>query len=142
MSGRDENASSPQDLVAAPGSTFAKSIRKVSRLSGLQHGLIEARGGGLEIISIDTSMRAMLGWPVDGERDRPPPTSVHDLIPDNLRDAHRGYIAKARELGELPSSLMHPMRNLPVQRWDGSVIRVDICVGIITKVHGAFYLRF
>ena len=38
------------------------------------------------------------------------------------------------EAGQLPSSLMHPLRNVPLLRWDGSEIRVDICVGIITKV--------
>ena len=116
------------------GSSFAANIRKVSRLSGIQHGLIEARGQGLVIVSIDGSMRDMLGWPPAGEQDRPLPTSVYDLLPEGLRSAHRGHIAKIAESGALPSSLMHPMRNLPIVCWDGTVLRVDICVGIITKV--------
>ena len=116
------------------GSSFAANIRKVSRLSGIQHGLIEARGQGLVIVSIDGSMRDMLGWPPAGEQDRPLPTSVYDLLPEGLRSAHRGHIAKIAESGALPSSLMHPMRNLPIVRWDGTVLRVDICVGVVTKV--------
>ena len=116
------------------GSLFAANIRKVSRLSGIQHGLIEARGQGLTIVSIDDSMRDMLGWPPDGEQDRPLPSSVYDLLPQGLHSTHRGHIAKIAEYGALPSSLMHPMRNLPIVHWDGTVLRVDICVGVITQV--------
>ena len=43
------------------GSKFASSIRKLSGLSGLPHGLIEAQGKQLQIISMDRAMRQMLG---------------------------------------------------------------------------------
>ncbi len=28
---------------------------------------------------------------------------------------------------------MHPIRNAPILRFDGSVIRINVCIGIITK---------
>ncbi len=47
---------------------------------------------------------------------------------------HRRTFARALASGALPSSLMHPLRNVPLVRFDRSVVRVDVCVGIITKV--------
>ena len=35
--------------------------------------------------------------------------------------------------GALPSSLMHPLRNVALVRFDGGVVRADVCIGIITK---------
>ena len=113
------------------------SIRKVSRLGGLQYGLVEARGRDLAIVSIDSSMRTMLAWP----EDQPLPTSVYDLLPENLHCTHRSHIDKAAREGTLPSSLLHPLRNLPLVRWGGAVHRVDICVGVITKARDRRHFR-
>jgi hypothetical protein len=128
---------SSKSALVQRGADFASSIRKLSGLSGLQHGLIEARGKELEILTLDRTMRQLLGCRdsasvVSGREILP--TSVHDFLPNELRNSHRKFLSKAIEDGALPSSLMHPMRNVPMLRCDGSIMRVDICVGIITKV--------
>ena len=118
---------------------FANSIRKFTLLNEFQHGLIEARGIGLEIVSIDPIMHRLLGWPGEsqskgGDADvLSLPSSVHDLLPVEFREIHRKFLAKAAVEGELPSSLMHPLRNVPILRLDGSTVHVDVCVGVITK---------
>ncbi len=113
---------------------FARSLRKLSGLSGLPHGLIEARGKTLEIVAIDRVVRQLLGCTVNGTKGHLFPRTIHDLLPVQLRHSHNRFLEKAFEAGSLPSSLMHPMRNMPLLRSDGLVIRVDICVGVITKV--------
>ena len=119
------------------GRLFANNIRKFSLLNEFQHGLIEARGVGLEIVSIDPIMHKLLGWPVGSMprgADGPAlPRSVHELLPAEFRDAHRKFVAKAAAEGQLPSSLMHPLRNVQMVRLDGTPVHVDVCVGVITK---------
>jgi hypothetical protein len=118
---------------------FAKSIRKFSLLhdNRVSHGLIEAMGEGLEIVSIDPTMRRLLGWPTESkdqaEGGPSLPTSVHDLLPEAFRSIHRQFLAKAIADGALPSSLMHPLRNVQMLRLDDSVVRVNVCIGLITK---------
>jgi hypothetical protein len=132
-----KSSTSSKTTLVQRGSSFANSMRKLSGFSGLQHGLVEARGKELEIVTMDRTMRLLLGC-----RDSTSassgrellPTSVHDLLPEDLRSSHRKFLTKAAEDGALPSSLMHPMRNVPMLRCDGSIMRVDICVGVITKV--------
>ena len=114
-------------------------MRKISTLSGLRHGLVEARGNELEIFSVDQTARRLLGWPVDpSDGDTILPSTVHELLPVEMRAGHRLFFDKAAEEGALPSSLMHPMRNVPMLRLDGTVIRVDVCIGVITKVTIAY----
>ena len=125
------------------GTSFAKSIRKFSLLhdNRVSHGLIEAMGEGLEIVSIDPTMRRLLGWPTEtmdpsatpSDGGQALPTSVHDLLPENFRSIHRQFLAKAISEGALPSSLMHPLRNVKMLRRDGTSIRVNVCIGLITK---------
>jgi hypothetical protein len=118
---------------------FAKSIRKFSLLhdNRVSHGLIEAMGEGLEIVSIDPTMRRLLGWPTEtkdqAEGGPSLPNSVHDLLPEAFRSIHRQFLAKAIADGALPSSLMHPLRNVKMQRLDGTAVRVNVCIGLITK---------
>ena len=126
----DRNTWKPTTQRCAP---FANSLRKLSVLSGLPHGLIEARGKGLEIVSIDHVVRQLLGTSTKAENAFLQKT-VHGLLPTEIREHHRRVVAKAMEDGDLPSSLMHPMRNIPMLRCDGSIVRVDFCVGVITKV--------
>jgi hypothetical protein len=121
------------------GTNFAQSIRKFSLLhdNRVSHGLIEAMGEGLEIVSIDPTMRRLLGWPTEtkdqAEGGPSLPTSVHDLLPEEFRSIHRQFLAKAIADGALPSSLMHPLRNVKMQRLDGTAVRVNVCIGLITK---------
>eukprot|EP00291_Cryptomonas_curvata_P014912 CAMPEP_0172153654 /NCGR_PEP_ID=MMETSP1050-20130122/1578_1 /TAXON_ID=233186 /ORGANISM="Cryptomonas curvata, Strain CCAP979/52" /LENGTH=159 /DNA_ID=CAMNT_0012822241 /DNA_START=351 /DNA_END=826 /DNA_ORIENTATION=- len=127
---------SSKSALVQRGANFASSIRKLSGLSGLQHGLIEARGKELEILTIDRTMRQLLGCRDSASASSGReflPTSVHNFLPNELRNPHRKFLSKAMEDGALPSSLMHPMRNVPMLRCDGSIMRVDICVGVITK---------
>ena len=123
--------------VSDDGRLFANCIRKFSLLNEFQHGLIEARGTGLEIVSIDPIMHKLLRWPVGNQAQpsdaQPLPTSVHDLLPAEFRLVHRNFLAKAAVEGELPSSLMHPLRNVQMVRLDGTVVHVDVCIGVITK---------
>jgi hypothetical protein len=148
----DDNISNIEDpvdskrkswLARQRGTSFAQSIRKFSMLHNnrVSHGLIEAMGEGLEIVSIDPTMRRLLGWPAEtmdsflGPADggQALPTSVHDLLPENFRSIHRQFMAKAVSEGALPSSLMHPLRNVKMLRRDGTSIRVNVCIGLITK---------
>ena len=121
------------------------SLRKLSVLSGLPHGLIEARGKDLEIVKMDRVVRCLLGYEKganrlqNGARSVVSPQTVHDLLPIELRSQHRRFFAKAVEDGDLPSSLMHPMRNIQMLRQDGSVVRVNLCVGVITKVRSLLH---
>jgi hypothetical protein len=125
-----------ESQLSRRGLSFASSMRKISTLSGLQHGLVEARGRNLQIFTVDQSARRMLGWPMDpSDCEVPLPSTVHDLLPAEIRAGHRRFFEKATEEGVLPSSLMHPVRNAPMLRLDGTVIRVDLCIGVITKVH-------
>ena len=113
---------------------FANTLRNLSILSGLPHGLIEARGKDLEIVAIDGTVRQILGFAESTAETVLLYKTVHDLLPIELQNNHRRVVAKAVEDGDLPSSLMHPMRNIPMLRCDGSIVRVDLCVGVITKV--------
>ena len=133
-------SSTQGDLQNVPKLKFAHrcakvehSLRKLSVLSGLPHGLIEARGKDLEIVSMDRVVRRLLGYE-KGTNSVVSPKTVHDLLPIELRSHHRKFLAKAVEEGDLPSSLMHPMRNIPMLRGNNRIVRVDLCVGIITKV--------
>ena len=129
--------------VRQRGTSFAKSIRKFSLLhdNRVSHGLIEAMGAELEIVSIDPTMRRLLGWPTEAmepgatssNSSVPLPTTVHDLLPEDFRSIHRQFLAKAIADGALPSSLMHPLRNVKMLRLDGNTIRANVCIGLITK---------
>ncbi len=82
-------------------------------------------------------MHKLLGWPVGNQPKSSDaealPTSVHDLLPAEFRLAHRKFLTKAAAEGELPSSLMHPLRNVRMVRLDGTIKHVDVCIGVITK---------
>ncbi len=45
----------------------------------------------LEIVSIDAAMHEMLGWPsvLSSNPDHSLPSSVHDLLPADIRGIHR-----------------------------------------------------
>ena len=49
-----------ESMLYRRGSLFANSIRKFSGLTGAKHGLVEARGKDLQIVSIDSAMRQLL----------------------------------------------------------------------------------
>ena len=110
-------------------------------LSELHHCLIEARGEELEIITIDRNFGRLFGCTENERNDFLLPKTVHDLLPIDLRAHHRSSVAKAVNDGELPFSLMHPMRNIPMLRYDGSIMHVDLCIGAITKVQLSNCLR-
>ena len=101
--------------------------------------MIEATGPRLEIVTADAAMRRLLGWPPHaplaslGPGGAGPPT-VDDLLPAEMRDAHRRRIAEVVASGVFPEErLMHPLRGVPLLRADGSVVKVNVVIGIITK---------
>ena len=91
-------------------------------------------------------MRRILGWPVhpllpqmvgvaDMDSNSPPAAlSVHDLIPARVRDLHRQNFAASVKTGKLPDSLSHPLRGVYLLRTDGEEVRVNVGIGLITKV--------
>ena len=107
---RIRGSGSPPSRSQSPksrGEQFAVSMRKLRILSGTNHGLIEAKGRDLLIFSIDSSLRSLLGWPDDWEKQLPttetgdiasnPPSTIHDLLPASTRRAHRGFFEQVRE---------------------------------------------
>ena len=105
-------------------------------------GILEAAGPRLELVTADAAMRRLVGWPAHaplaslgpGGGGAAAPT-VHDLLPEALRAGHRRLIAAAGEAGEIPEErLMHPLRGVPLLRADGSVVKVNVVIGLITKV--------
>jgi hypothetical protein len=110
-----------KSMLSLRGTLFANSMRKLSTMSGGQHGLIEARGKvrvrinfalpekasclalrtqELEIVSIDATMHEMLGWPSEmssnPDRHVSLPSSVHDLLPADIRSIHRRFLSQNR----------------------------------------------
>ena len=99
-------------------------------------GIIIAAGKDLEIVSINTSMRRMLQWPVDFrlEPDPSKKISVNDLMPSNLQAKHQKIMSKAVEAGTLPGSLMHPLRNIEVMTYGrNESIRGSLSLGVLTN---------
>jgi hypothetical protein len=85
-------------------------------------------------------MRRLMGWPAHaalstlGPGGAAPPT-VHDLLPEALREGHRRMLAAAVAAGEIPEErLMHPLRGVQLLRADGTVIKVNVVIGHISKV--------
>jgi hypothetical protein len=74
--------------------SYGQNIRRLSLVSESCHGLIEARGVELTIVTVDPTVCRMLGWTVDAGRSLP--TTVHDLLPPELRDLHCRLILQAR----------------------------------------------
>ena len=123
-----------------------------------EQGILEVIGPRLEIVSADAAMRRILGWPAaslppssssrtpGGQGCRAsaegapsadattPAKTVHELLPEALREAHGQHIFSAVAAGELPEAMAHPRRGLPLQRADGNVVLVNMCVGLMTKV--------
>ena len=118
-------------------SSYGDNIRKFGLVNKSRQGLIEAVGAELKIITVDPTVCHMLGWTTsDGVALSTPanlPTSVHDLLPPELRGLHRRLLRRACAAGRLPDVLRAPLRNGRLMRLDGTSVRVDVCVGVATE---------
>ena len=116
---------------------YGDNIRKFGLVNKSRQGLIEAVGAELKIITADPTVCHMLGWTTsDGVALSTPanlPTSVHDLLPPELRGLHRRLLRRACAAGRLPDVLRAPLRNGRLIRLDGTSVRVDVCVGVATE---------
>jgi PAS domain-containing protein len=115
-------------------SSFGESIRKFSLIDEAAHGLIEARGVDLAIVTADPTVCRMLGWSGEGvapHPDHPLPTSVHDLLPPETRAHHRRLLERAAAAGALPDAVRTPLTGVRILRLDGSAIRVNVMVGLV-----------
>jgi hypothetical protein len=119
---------------------FGWSMRKFSLMNELNHGLIEAQGADLRIITMDPTMCRILGYAPDGlgfpARPSRFPASVHDLLPHHLRDSHRRLLRQFASGGPVVpgSATLHPLvRGLPILRSDGSTALVDVAFGVVTR---------
>ena len=120
--------------------SYGHNIRKFSLITETGHGLIEAQGADLKIVTVDPRVCRILGWASDDAApgpSRPPaaglPATVHELLPAELRGLHRRLLSRAVAAGRLPDALRAPMRGVELLRLDGAAVRVDVCVGLVTQ---------
>ena len=112
-------------------SSFGENIRKFSLINAGAHGLIEARGVDLEIVTADPTVCEMLRWSGEASVCARLPTSVHDLLPPDARPLHRRLLSRAVADGALPAALRRALVGASVQRLDGSTVRVDVFIGLV-----------
>ena len=78
-----------------PGTAgYGHNIRKFSLVGESRHGLIEAQGVELRIVTADPAVCRLLGWTTAAGRALP--ATVHDLLPPELRDLHCRLLLQAR----------------------------------------------
>jgi PAS domain-containing protein len=101
--------------------SYGHNVRKFSLMTDTSHGLIEAQGPDLKIVTVDPRVCRILGWATDAAPGpgRPPPAglpaTVHELLPPELRGLHRRLLAHAVAAGRLPDALQRPMRAVEVR---------------------------
>ena len=89
-------------------------------------GLVVCRGSRLFIHYMDPTLKKMLGSPA----------CVDDLLPVQMRGKHAQTVAKysGSRAGELPESLAHPLRTVPMLDQAGNTLAVKLIIGKLGSV--------
>ena len=89
-------------------------------------GMVVCKGSELKIIHVNHRLRKMLGW---GSEDVDSlPQTVHELLPPAMRRIHKEWVWHALNQGSLPGSLLHPLRNVGLQRLDGTIFQANVII--------------
>mmetsp|Transcript_26972 Transcript_26972/g.70985 ORF Transcript_26972/g.70985 Transcript_26972/m.70985 type:complete len:450 (+) Transcript_26972:294-1643(+) len=111
------------------------SICEIIHCEGNEVGILIASGRDLEIVNMNEMMRKALKWPEDASLfDGSKKFFVEDLLPSNMQVKHRTFMHQASEVGVLPGSLMHPLRNVEILTFDRSKsIRGSLSIGVLSN---------
>mmetsp|Transcript_36459 Transcript_36459/g.82188 ORF Transcript_36459/g.82188 Transcript_36459/m.82188 type:complete len:484 (-) Transcript_36459:74-1525(-) len=89
-------------------------------------GMVVCKGSELKIVHVNHRLRKMLGW---GSEDVDSlPQTVHELLPPSMRRIHKEWVWHALNQGSLPGSLLHPLRNVGLQRLDGTIFQANVII--------------
>ena len=130
----------PSLISRKPKNSGRKSFMMMSKNDGeIAH--LEAKGADLDIVAVNLNFLKLIQPRQTSSTDstwHQLPNSVHDLFPADFGVVHRQTML--RVFGShgsygLPSSLLHPLRNVEMRRLDGTPIQVDVKIGISNPQH-------
>ena len=94
---------------------------------------VEAKGVDLAITAMNLNFLRLIQPQQDVQMYHQLPSTIHDLFPTDFAAVRRQKLANLFQGGKsclLPSAFLHPLRNVEMQRLDGTLIRVDIKIRI------------
>eukprot|EP00960_Hanusia_phi_P076791 768610-Hanusia_phi.AAC.3 len=86
-------------------------------------GLVISKGPNLQVVLANETLKTLLDWPKSKDDC---PQTIHDILPPQIRRVHQQWVTKAIEQGNLPGSLLHPLRNVSLQKASGGSVQANV----------------